>query len=597
MFTPSAHFHLGVPHFDTRRALIVLNLQNDALSLSGELAVTKPAGFVDKIKTIVPHFRNLGDVVWVRTEFISDKLVDAQPSSNLVVGEDTRPEPVQQSDHGPDPNPDDAAMDEGSSPAAEPSTYYPSSRAEHSVRHASAKARAEQREAYHAALQNLEPTESLVAKPRSGQGPRYFQPGTHGAAIADDLLPLVDEAQDLAIIKSHYSAFDDTPLLLSLRMRLVTDLYLCGCLSNVSIYATAADAVKHGFSVTVVEDCIGYRSKANHETALSQMEDMMGAYGITSGELIAEMKGAASPDSEKSSFTSARAGAAGIELQSLSLGKEAVLSINGASISSPADPSGKETARVPTGLALPPGEATPCSESSHDVSSHGVTHRTSAILGAAGAAPVAPSLTSSRPEPTMPEKVEIASGSGPTVSRLSHGGIRLADSKMVKSSHRARQGSKLRMPLLGPNAVIGEGDSRIVLNVLPPCLNDSAFGLLRTEVQWKSMRHRSGEVPRLVAVQGDMDRDGSSPIYRHPADESPPLLPFSPLVDKIRVEVQKSLNQPMNHALIQLYRSGEDNISEHSDKVCMPRACATAARQVWTNGLPRLSILSAAPVS
>ena len=58
----------------------------------------------------------------------------------------------------------------------------------------------------------------------------------------------------------------------------------------------------------------------------------------------------------------------------------------------------------------------------------------------------------------------------------------------------------------------------------------------------------------------------SFPIYRHPADESPPLLPFSRTVSLIREHVQTVLNHPVNHVLIQHYRSGADYISEHSDK-------------------------------
>lgn len=85
------------------------------------------------------------------------------------------------------------------------------------------------------------------------------------------------------------------------------------------------------------------------------------------------------------------------------------------------------------------------------------------------------------------------------------------------------------------------------------------------------MRHRSGEVPRRVAVQGEIGMNGSIPIYRHPADESPPLLEFTPTVLKIRDELQMLLKQPFNHVLIQLYRSGQDNISEHSDKVSLLR--------------------------
>jgi hypothetical protein len=67
-----------------------------------------------------------------------------------------------------------------------------------------------------------------------------------------------------------------------------------------------------------------------------------------------------------------------------------------------------------------------------------------------------------------------------------------------------------------------------------------------------------GEVPRLVAVEGEVGEDGrysvsfrlracmntssflySFPIYRHPADESPPLSAFSPTVSLIREHVQK----------------------------------------------------------
>lgn len=58
----------------------------------------------------------------------------------------------------------------------------------------------------------------------------------------------------------------------------------------------------------------------------------------------------------------------------------------------------------------------------------------------------------------------------------------------------------------------------------------------------------------------------SFPIYRHPADESPPLLSFSPTVSLIRKRVEEILNHPVNHVLIQHYRTGADYISEHSDK-------------------------------
>ena len=64
----------------------------------------------------------------------------------------------------------------------------------------------------------------------------------------------------------------------------------------------------------------------------------------------------------------------------------------------------------------------------------------------------------------------------------------------------------------------------------------------------------------------DSHRLQSHPIYRHPADTTPSLLPFSPIVTQIKKHVENLLKQPFNHVLIQHYRSGADYISEHSDK-------------------------------
>ncbi|EJF61903.1 hypothetical protein BD309DRAFT_959964 [Dichomitus squalens] len=119
---------------------------------------------------------------------------------------------------------------------------------------------------------------------------------------------------------------------------------------------------------------------------------------------------------------------------------------------------------------------------------------------------------------------------------------------------------------LAPGEVVGEGDSYVGYDFLPPELAEAAFDNLKKEVKWITMMHRGGEVPRLVAVEGRVLEDGSFPIYRHPADESPPCLPFSPTVERIRQHVEDLLQKPVNHVLIQHYRSGCDYISEHSDK-------------------------------
>ncbi|KAL1671727.1 hypothetical protein EV122DRAFT_226052 [Schizophyllum commune] len=121
-------------------------------------------------------------------------------------------------------------------------------------------------------------------------------------------------------------------------------------------------------------------------------------------------------------------------------------------------------------------------------------------------------------------------------------------------------------PILGPDDSIGEGDSRLVLNLLPDELREGIFERLREEVAWETMYHRGGEVPRLVAVQGRIEENGSFPVYRHPSDQSPALRPFTPTVDLVRRYAEAVIGHPLNHALIQLYREGKVYISEHSDK-------------------------------
>jgi hypothetical protein len=129
---------------------------------------------------------------------------------------------------------------------------------------------------------------------------------------------------------------------------------------------------------------------------------------------------------------------------------------------------------------------------------------------------------------------------------------------------RTRDGHKL--VTLGVGDTLGEGDSSLVLHVLPPDLADVAFENMRREVAWNSMYHhgtrsiwfeigdltsplsrrggsttcscrRGSECRRQVKSLAEMKALSSCnidvavvcsfPIYRHPADESPPLLPFS----------------------------------------------------------------------
>lgn len=119
-----------------------------------------------------------------------------------------------------------------------------------------------------------------------------------------------------------------------------------------------------------------------------------------------------------------------------------------------------------------------------------------------------------------------------------------------------------------PVTGIGSGDTTLWCGALRDieALHPSIFEAVEREVAWSAMYHRGGEVPRRVAIQGALEPDGTEPLYRHPADEQPPLRPFTPTVDLLRREVERVAGHPLNHCLLQLYRTGRDWISEHSDK-------------------------------
>lgn len=115
-------------------------------------------------------------------------------------------------------------------------------------------------------------------------------------------------------------------------------------------------------------------------------------------------------------------------------------------------------------------------------------------------------------------------------------------------------------------AGLGSGDTTLWCNALRGCVDDATYAALEREVDWNTMLHRGGEVPRLVAVQGTRGAEGVEPLYRHPVDGQPALRDWTPVVDTIRRAVEARVGHPLNHCLLQLYRHGRDWISEHSDK-------------------------------
>jgi nicotinamidase-related amidase len=88
-------------------------------------------------------------------------------------------------------------------------------------------------------------------------------------STAADLLALCDQP-DVAG-KGAFSALGDKKIAAYLRASGVKNLLICGIETPVCVYQTAMDALKAGYKVTVLSDCIGARRASDSTTVLTHL--------------------------------------------------------------------------------------------------------------------------------------------------------------------------------------------------------------------------------------------------------------------------------------------------------------------------------------
>jgi len=103
--------------------------------------------------------------------------------------------------------------------------------------------------------------------------PPHAVAGTPGAAVVQEIAP---EPGDVVVEKRTYSGFHRTALQAVLRRHGVRALSLAGCVTNICILYTAADAAMRGYDVTVEERLVAGLSPETHAFALEQMEKVLG---------------------------------------------------------------------------------------------------------------------------------------------------------------------------------------------------------------------------------------------------------------------------------------------------------------------------------
>ena len=103
--------------------------------------------------------------------------------------------------------------------------------------------------------------------------PPHAVRGTPGAQIVPALRPDPDDA---VVEKTTYSGFHASRLEQVLRERGVDTLRLTGCVTNICVLYTAAEAAMRGYDVEVVADAVAGLDPGGHAFALRQVERVLG---------------------------------------------------------------------------------------------------------------------------------------------------------------------------------------------------------------------------------------------------------------------------------------------------------------------------------
>lgn len=602
----------SAPNLQTRKALIVTGLQNDFISPDGKLPVNTESGFVDRLQALVPDFRDFGDVIWVRSEFEANRAVNGldEAGDSVIAGPIARDKPRQEDNFDRDsPGPfkrQRLSEDEKERP---------------SITHDAVAEDVDTRQAGDVERRAQEEVDEELFLTRTAHKEPCCIRGSIGAEYAAPIKDLIDGKRDMQLVKTHYSAFSSTSLLLTLRSKLVTELFVCGCTTNLSVYATAMDAARHGIKVTLVEDCLGYRRKDRHDLAIAQLRGIMEADVMTSTEVIDILRNPPpSPldhdgdeDEDEDNYAveeeSIQDATKLLEVDSEGEDEDEVdlvrdiyslqfsprrntagshgVPVSGRKRSSSAEPSEPSSSRATnTSYATLDG----FSRTTEPSRSYGKRKNSleSGFMQAPsdkGLATDESSSTGNRKEPwlNLIDRHWAESSSKPSI-QSKHPGLaaistlagldqktvdeyeEMVDEEVQRRTSEDAPRVLVSKPLFGEDKEQESAGSKLWYDLLPPEQADKIFDELKDEVTWQRMHHQTGEVPRLVCCQGSVEDDGSMPVYRHPSDQTLPIQSWTFKVDEVRKAAEEVVGHPLNHALIQLYRGGIDFISEHSDK-------------------------------
>jgi nicotinamidase-related amidase len=280
-----AHLLQKTPKLPTRKGLIIMNLQYDAVSPDRQLSIIEP-DFLGRIKSFTSAFRHHGDLIWIRTERGREgRLSTLHGHCCSFSTEITHSSLLMAESHLVA---DNVLVSAGSQFSLSAHTAerpeYPPPRMVNSPKQQTWP----------------DPSREDVLSPSPGNGKEPFRQPIpvhepcciESASVSSyvDQVEVLIQPRDLQIVKSYNSAFSSTSLLHALRSNLVTELFVCGSIADGSLYATVMDAARYGMNVVLVQDCLGHRTFEEHNLVVQRLVDMVGADATTSDRAIGALR-------------------------------------------------------------------------------------------------------------------------------------------------------------------------------------------------------------------------------------------------------------------------------------------------------------------
>jgi len=124
------------------------------------------------------------------------------------------------------------------------------------------------------ATRDWHPPDHISFIMRGGRWPPHCVKGTPGAEFPKELrLPksthIVSKATEPDL--EAYSGFQGTDLEQTLKLSGTTELYVCGIATEYCVRSTVLDAIKKGFSTTLLLDAIAPIERSDSESAIKEM--------------------------------------------------------------------------------------------------------------------------------------------------------------------------------------------------------------------------------------------------------------------------------------------------------------------------------------